>query len=96
MKIPLPKMMRHWRERQFSHGLGSPYPRWGVKLWAFFATRPRLYRLAASAGAWALGRLGAKEGGFRRLPLAGGWTGTRDMPAPQGRSFHALYAERRR
>jgi L-lactate dehydrogenase complex protein LldF len=96
MKIPLPKMMRHWRERQFSHGLGSPTPRWGVRLWAFFATRPRLYRLAAAAAAWALGRLGAKQGGFRRLPLAGGWTGTRDMPAPQGRSFHALYAERRR
>jgi L-lactate dehydrogenase complex protein LldF len=96
MKIPLPKMMRHLRERQFVKKLGSPHARWGLGLWAFFATRPRLYRIAASVGAALLGRLGAKRGAFSRLPLAGGWTATRDMPAPQGRSFHSLYGERRR
>ena len=31
-----------------------------------------------------LGRLGRRAGRFRRLPLAGGWTGSRDLPAPQG------------
>jgi L-lactate dehydrogenase complex protein LldF len=96
MKIPLPKMMRHWRERQFSARLGAPYARWGIGIWGFFATRPRLYRPLAAAGAWLLGRLGAKRGAFSFLPLASGWTATRDMPAPQGRSFQALYAERRR
>jgi L-lactate dehydrogenase complex protein LldF len=29
------------------------------------------------------------------LPLASGWTDMRDMPAPQGKSFMALWAERR-
>jgi L-lactate dehydrogenase complex protein LldF len=26
--------------------------------------------------------------------MAAGWTGVRDMPAPEGRSFHSLWAER--
>ena len=31
-----------------------------------------------------LGLLGRFRGRFRRLPLAGGWTATRDLPAPAG------------
>ena len=30
---------------------------------------------------------------IRRLPLVGGWTRHRDMPAPQGRTFQQLWAE---
>jgi len=43
-----------------------------------------------------LGRLGRKRGSFRSLPLAGGWTKGRDMPAPEGASFHELWAARKR
>jgi L-lactate dehydrogenase complex protein LldF len=28
---------------------------------------------------------------FRRLPMAGGWTSQRDLPAPQGATFQALW-----
>jgi L-lactate dehydrogenase complex protein LldF len=31
--------------------------------------------------------MGKASGRFKALPLAGGWTGTRDMPAPQGQTF---------
>src|SRR3954463_8785111 len=55
MKIPLPKMMRHWRERQFERQLTPDSARYGLALWAFFARRPALYHLAARAGAWLLG-----------------------------------------
>ena len=41
-----------------------------------------------------LGMLGRRKGKFRSLPLAGGWTDWRDMPAPEGKTFHQLWAER--
>src|SRR5277367_5626084 len=34
VKIPLPKMMRHWRERQFAQGKAPAVYRTGLKLWA--------------------------------------------------------------
>ena len=34
-----------------------------------------------------LATLGRRRGRFRRLPLAGGWTAARDMPAPEGGTF---------
>jgi L-lactate dehydrogenase complex protein LldF len=96
MKIPLPKMMRHWREREFERRLSPATYRWGLGVWAFFARRPRLYRAATRLAVRALGRLGASKGRFRRLPLAGGWTKHRDLPAPEGRTFQQIWAERRR
>ncbi|SPD42841.1 protein of unknown function [Cupriavidus taiwanensis] len=60
------------------------------------AKRPELYALSARIGAWLLGRMGGSNGLIARLPLAGkGWTETRDMPAPSGRTFRELYKERR-
>src|SRR5437667_7519616 len=40
VKIPLPKMMRHWREREFAAALSPPAYRSGLRLWAMLATRP--------------------------------------------------------
>ena len=95
MRIPLPKMMRHWREREFERHLTPTAARWALRLWSFAARRPALYRIAAGLGARLL-RLGAgRSGRLRRLPLAGGWTAYRDMPAPEGRSFQQLWAARR-
>jgi len=96
MRIPLPKMMRHWREHEYEQGL-SPAPfRAGLKLWAFFAKRPKLYRLGANLAARVLGRMGRDTGRFRSLPLAQGWTGGRDLPAPEGKSFMQQWQQRQR
>ena len=96
MRIPLPKMMRHWREREYEQGL-SPAPfRAGLKLWAFFAKRPRLYRFGANLAAGLLGRLSGGTGRFTKLPLAQGWTGGRDLPAPEGKSFMQQWQQRQR
>ncbi len=96
MKIPLPKMMRHWREREYEKKLSPVTYRSGLALWAFFAKRPALYHMLAEWGARFLGAVGGPHGRFRSLPLAGGWTAGRDMPAPEGRSFQSLWAERQR
>lgn len=94
MRIPLPKMMRHYRQREFEKGLSPQKARAGLSVWSYFATRPSLYRLATRLATGLLGRMGRGKGRFSSLPLAGGWTSVRDMPAPEGRTFHDLYKER--
>jgi L-lactate dehydrogenase complex protein LldF len=94
MKIPLPKLMRDWRQIEFAQGHVSRSYRSGLKVWAYFARRPRLYHLAAKLGMASLGAISLGRGALRRLPLARGWTKHRDMPAPQGRTFQQLWAER--
>ena len=91
MRIPLPKLMRHWREKELSRGLQPVTQRFGLRLWAFFATRPALYRVATRIAVRVLGAAGRRSGRFRRLPFAGGWTRHRDMPAPAGRTFMDQY-----
>jgi L-lactate dehydrogenase complex protein LldF len=96
MRIPLPKMMRHWREREFERHLSPAPARWALRAWAFFAKRPALYRLAAGIGARVLKARAGRAGRMSSLPFAGGWTAHRDMPAPEGRTFQQLWAERSR
>lgn len=95
VQIPLPKLMRHWREREFERHLTPMPTRFGLGVWAFFAKRPKLYRRAASFAAWALRRLAGGAGRIKRLPLAKGWTAWRDLPAPPGRTFQQQWAARR-
>ncbi|HET7409479.1 MAG TPA: 4Fe-4S dicluster domain-containing protein, partial [Paracoccaceae bacterium] len=94
MRIPLPRMMRHWREREFEKRLTPAAQRWGIGLWRTVAAAPWAYRLAAGIGAGAL-KLMARGGRIRRLPLGGGWTDHRDLPAPEGGTFQAQWASRR-
>ena len=95
MEIPLSDMIRKLREREFDDRITPPRVRLGLRAWAFVARRPTLYRLVTSLGMRVLGLLGRYRGRFRRLPLAGGWTGTRDLPAPEGRTFMSAWSKRR-
>ncbi|RMF37614.1 MAG: lactate utilization protein [Alphaproteobacteria bacterium] len=95
MRIPLPGMMRAWREREMERGLAPATARYGLRIWGFLARRPWLYRRATGAARWVMRRMARGRGRIARLPLAGGWTGTRDFPAPQGRGFLAQWQERK-
>jgi L-lactate dehydrogenase complex protein LldF len=66
-----------------------------LKVWAALATGGALYRLATRIGIGVLGMLGNRRGRFSALPLAQGWTKHRDLPAPQGRTFMAMYRGRK-
>ena len=96
VKIPLPSMMRHWREREFERHLSPQGQRTNLAIWAWFAQRPAWYRAATRSAAWVLGKLGGKRGRLRSLPLASSWTEGRDLPAPEGDTFFARYAREQR
>src|SRR5438874_8765609 len=96
VKIPLPKMMRHWREREYAKKLSPAAYRCGLAVWAWVARRPALYHALAETASRVLGWAGGRRGRLRTLPLAAGWTRVRDMPAPEGRSFHSLWAQRQK
>lgn len=95
VEIPLPALLRGWRDRSWKEGLEPQTVRFGIGGWAFVARRPALYRLAsAMAARWM--RLFRNRGWIRWMPLAGGWTAHRDFPAPQRTTFiHAYKASRR-
>jgi L-lactate dehydrogenase complex protein LldF len=93
--IPLPTLLRGWRDRSWREGLEPRATRTGLGLWLFAARRPWLYRLASGVGVRAM-RLFRKGGWIRSLPLAGAWTAERDLPAPAGKTFMALHRESRR
>jgi L-lactate dehydrogenase complex protein LldF len=95
VKIPLPKIMRHWRAVEYAEGLTPKSVVFGLSLWAFAAKRPWLYRIGARIVARAL-KQRARNGGFvRALPIMRGWFAVRDLPAPQGQTFHELWRTKR-
>ena len=51
MRIPLPKMMRHYREQEYERKLSPRAVRTGLAAWAFLARRPALYHRLARIGA---------------------------------------------
>ena len=91
--IPLPTLLRGWRDRSWREGL-EPLPmRAGLGAFAFVASRPWLYRLASASAVRAL-RLLSRGGWIRRLPFGGAWTEHRDFPAPAARTFMQMYGSK--
>lgn len=95
VRIPLPTLLRGWREKSWREGLEPTSLRWGVGVWAWVARRPALYRFVTGMAARAM-RLMGRGGWIDRLPLAGGWTRHRAMPKPPAHSFMAQYRQGKR
>lgn len=95
MKIPLPKMMRHWREREFERNLNPAVARYGLGIWAFFASRPALYKLATRAAMKGMSLIARGRGRFSTLPGLGAWTRHRDFAVPEGETFQAKWKRER-
>jgi L-lactate dehydrogenase complex protein LldF len=91
VKIPLPDLMRKLRERQFERRLKPWSERAVLALWGWAVRRPAIYAMMAALGARILATMGGADKRIRNLPLGGGWTAGRDLPAPQGKTFRELY-----
>src|SRR5215471_4196263 len=94
VKIPLPDLQRKLREEEFRRRLRPWGERMALRAWSWLASRPRLFALGTRIGARVLRAMGGRDRLIHRLPLGGGWTEGRDMPAPAGRTFRELYAQR--
>jgi L-lactate dehydrogenase complex protein LldF len=88
--IPLPTMLRGWREKSWAQGLEPRTQRGFLRLWAFVAKHPFLYRIGSSLTVKFI-RLFAKNSWIDTLPLASGWTRHRDFPRPAARTFFEDY-----
>jgi L-lactate dehydrogenase complex protein LldF len=95
VRIPIPKLLRHWREEEFTRGITPAVQRSGLGVWAWFAKRPALYRIAARWGTRILRLIGDGRGSVTTLPLAGGWTRHRDFPVPEGQTFQDQWRAQR-
>jgi L-lactate dehydrogenase complex protein LldF len=95
VKIPLPDLMRKLRERQVKRNLRPWAERVGLRLWRWAAMRPVAYGLLSRVAARAGRLLGGRDRLLHRLPGAGSeWTAGRDLPAPRGKTFRDLYAQK--
>ncbi len=92
VRIPLPKMLRAWRDVSFDRGLVTMRSRLGLAVWGFVARRPPLYRFASALAAKTLRR---KRAWLNHMPGLSGWLTSRDFPAAQGRTFMAQWKDRK-
>ena len=92
--IPLSDLLRKLREKQVERRLRPRLERWALAAWGWLALRPALYGPATRIAVRLLERIGGERRLIRRLPFGAGWTATRDMPAPVGRTFRELYRQR--
>lgn len=94
VRIPLPKIMRHWRAHEYAKGLAPKTAVFALGLWAFVARRPILYRIGSRIGARTLKLLAGRRGAIRALPMKNGWFAVRDFPAPQGKTFMEMWRQK--
>lgn len=94
VRIPLPTLLRGWRDRSWRDGLEPTTTRIGLGLFTFVASRPWLYRLGQGLALRAM-RFFGRHGWISRMPGLGAWTRHRDFPIPEASSFMAQYQRRK-
>ncbi|MBT8488177.1 MAG: lactate utilization protein, partial [Gemmatimonadetes bacterium] len=88
VRIPIPELLLHWREKGVEAGLDPRAERMGSSAYAAAARRPRLFGVAAEAlrrTPWAA--IGTS------LPILSGWMQERAAPRPSPKSFRTLWKE---
>ena len=91
MRIPIPRMLRAWRQRLFKIKKGTKLSRIILKAWIFLVLHPLLYNQIVKILVTALNLIGQKKGRLAWLPLANNWVINKDFPLPQGGTFLSKY-----
>ncbi len=94
VKIPLPTLLRSWREKSWENSYEPITVRASLGGWAFLAKRPRLYHTYMAAATRFL-KIVSRKGWIRSLPMAGAWTKYRDLPGSEGETFVQQYHKRK-
>ncbi|MGK0337711.1 MAG: L-lactate dehydrogenase complex protein LldF [Candidatus Azotimanducaceae bacterium] len=91
--IPLPQLLRQWRDKESEQKLSPTGMRWGLKLWAWVGQHPMLYRVITVVANQLLNRWPRQANGFiQKLPLlVGAWTQHRDLRRPEQGTFSQQY-----
>ncbi len=94
--IPLPDLLRDLRHEENRRKINDNRWRRGMAAHAYLLRWPRLYHALTALVIPILNRIGHKRGVLRSLPLASGWTGKRDFPAPQRATFMQAWRRHQR
>ena len=84
VRIPIPKLLRLLRQRDFMTQAAISPGKFMMRMWAFVARRPSLYR---AINGIVLKLIGRPSGRYHSLPFLEKWLKTRDFPAPARRRF---------
>jgi L-lactate dehydrogenase complex protein LldF len=96
VSIPLPRLLRLHRQSAWQQQLVGRRQRLAMHAWRALASRPRLYHRVLDLATLLLRGLAGHRRRLTRLPLASGWTASRDLPAPQGGTFVSAWAGQQR
>ena len=88
VRIPIPEILVHWRNRSVESGLASGFEGIGSRLYAGLAERPGAFAAAGSLLRWTPWRSAG-----RALPVLGEWMQQRTAPPPSPKSFRQLWKE---
>lgn len=96
VRIPLPNLLRNWRFHVHDQNLMDWKTNWGIKIWAYFAKRSKLYQFSTRCTLAILALGFGRKGRYKDLPFSKAWTRNRDIPAPQGKTFMDQWREQNR
>lgn len=91
MKIPLPDLLRRLRADAWRRGITPLVTRRLLQAIAFLARHPQLHARAVALGTRLWGTPDGEPGRFRRPPLPGGWTGSREAPLLEAETFQSQW-----
>jgi L-lactate dehydrogenase complex protein LldF len=88
VRIPIPDLLVHWREKAVDQGITSLGEGLGSKFYAGLAERPGAFTAAGAALRWTPWRATGTA-----LPVLGEWMKVRTPPEPSPKSFRQLWDE---